>query len=38
MAVAPTIWNSLLEPVSTHDDISKFKTSIKTCLFKEHFN
>ena len=33
---APTIWNS--EAISNHDDISKFKTSIKTFLFKEHFN
>ena len=35
---APTIWNSLPEPIRNHDDISKFKTSIKTSLFKEHFN
>ena len=27
---APTIWNSLPEPIRNHDDISKCKTSIKT--------
>ena len=36
---APTIWNrSLPEQIRTTDDISKLKTSIKTFLFKEHFN
>ena len=35
---APTIWNSLPQPIGNHDDISKFKTSITTFLFKEHFN
>ena len=35
---APTIWNSLPEPIRNHGDNSKFKTSIKTFLFKEHFN
>ena len=33
---APTIWNWLPEPIRNHNDISKFKTSIKTSLFKEH--
>ena len=33
---APTICNSMPEPIRNHDDISKFKTSIKTSLFKEH--
>ena len=37
-SAAPTIWNSLPEPIRNHDDISKFKTYIKTFLFKEHFN
>ena len=30
----PTIWNSLTEPIRNHDDISKFKTSIKTSYSK----
>ena len=34
---APTIWNSLSEPIRNHDEISKFKTSVKTFLFKKHF-
>ena len=33
---APTVWNSLPEPIRNHDNISKFKTSIKTFLSKEH--
>ena len=37
-SAAPTIWNSLPEPIRNHDDISKFKTYIKTFLCKEHFN
>ena len=32
---APTIWNSLPEPIRNHDDISKVKTSIKTFLLKK---
>ena len=35
---APTIWNSLPQPIRNYDDISDFKSSIKTFLFKEHFN
>ena len=35
---APTIWDSLPEPIRNHDGISKFKTSIKTFLLKENFN
>ena len=35
---APTIWNSLPEPIRNHDDVSKLITSINTFLFKEHFN
>ena len=27
---APTIWNSLSEPIRNHDEMSKFKTSVKT--------
>ena len=37
-SAAPTIWNSLPEPIRNHDDISNFKTYMKTFLFKEHFN
>ena len=39
-SAAPTIWNSLPEPIRNynHDDISKFKTYMKVSLFKEHFN
>ena len=36
---APTIWNrSLPETIRNHDDIWKFKISITTFLFKQHFN
>ena len=35
---APAIWNSLPKPIRSHDDISKYKTSTNTLLFKEHFN
>ena len=32
-SAAPSIWNSLPESLRNHDDISKFKTPIKTFLF-----
>ena len=33
-SAAPTIWNSLPEPIRNHVDISKFKTYMNTFLFK----
>ena len=36
-SAVPTIWNSLPEPIRNHNEISKFKTSVKTFLFKKNF-